>query len=78
MNLIKETFISGKGTTISIINDPVGLKFTLTSLQASRLLLEKSPMLFLSLLNNIQQGGVDALKALKTLHEKSPFLGTVF
>ena len=29
MNLIKETFISGKGTTISIINDPVGLKFTL-------------------------------------------------
>ena len=48
------------------------------SLQAYRLLLEKSPVLFLSLLNNIQQGGVDALKALKTLHEKSPFLVTVF
>ena len=37
------------------------------SLQAYRLLLEKSSMPFLSLLNNIQQGGVDALKALKTL-----------
>ena len=48
------------------------------SLQAYRLLLEKSPVLFLSLLNNIQQGGVDALKALKTLYEKAPFLVTVF
>ena len=48
------------------------------SLQAYRLLLEKSPVLFLSLSNNIQQGGADALKALKTLHEKSPFLVTVF
>ena len=41
--------------------------------QACRLLLEKSPMPFLSLL-----GGVDALKALKTLYEKVPFLVTVF
>ena len=49
-----------------------------TSLQAYRLLLEKSPMLSLSLLNNIQQGGVDALKALKALYEKAPFLVTVF
>ena len=49
-----------------------------TSLQAYRLLLEKSSMLPLSLLNNIQQGGVDALKALKTLYEKAPFLVTVF
>ena len=49
-----------------------------TSLQASRLLLEKSPMLSLSLLNNIQQGGADALKALKTLYEKAPFLMTIF
>ena len=48
------------------------------SLQAYRLLLEESPMLFLSLLNNIQQGGVDTLKALKTLYEKVPFLVTVF
>ena len=48
------------------------------SLQAYRLLLEKSPVLFLSLLNNIQQGGVDALKALKTLYEKAAFLVTVF
>ena len=48
------------------------------SLQAYRLLLEKSPVLFLSLLNNIQQGGVDALKALKTLYENAAFLVTVF
>ena len=49
-----------------------------TSLQAYRLLLEKSSMLSLSLLNNIQQGGVDALKALKNIYEKVPFLVTVF
>ena len=36
-----------------------------TSLQAYRFLLERSPMFSLSPLNNIQQGGVDALKALK-------------
>ena len=29
-------------------------------------------------LNNIQQGGLDALKALKTLYEKVLFLVTVF
>ena len=46
--------------------------------QACRLLLEKSPMLSLLLLNNIQQGSVDALKSLKTLYEKAPFLVTVF
>ena len=44
------------------------------SLLAYRLLLEKSPLLSLSLLNNIQQGGVDALKVLKSFYEKSPFL----
>ena len=49
-----------------------------TSLQAYRLLLEKSSMLSLSLLNNIQQGGADALKALKNIYEKVPFLVTVF
>ena len=38
------------------------------SLQAYRLLLEKSLMLSLSQLNNIQQRGVDALKALKTFY----------
>ena len=41
-----------------------------TSLQANKLLLEKFPMLSLPLLNKIQQGGVDALKALKTVHEE--------
>ena len=39
------------------------------SLLVYRLLLAKSPLLSLSLLNNIQQGGVDALKALKTFHD---------
>ena len=48
------------------------------SLQAYWLLFEKSLMLFLSLLNNIQQGSVVALKAVKTLYEKVPFLMTVF
>ena len=43
------------------------------SLQAYRLLLEKFPMSSLSLLNKIQQGGVNALKALKTLYEKCSF-----
>ena len=35
--------------------------------QAYRLLLEISPMLLLSSLYNIQQGGVDALKSVKTI-----------
>ena len=48
------------------------------SLQAYWLLLEKSPMLSLSPLNNIQQGGADALKALKAIYEKAPFLVTIF
>ena len=49
------------------------------SLQANRLLLlQRSSMLSLQLLNNIQQGGVDALKALKTLYENAPFLVTIF
>ena len=48
------------------------------SLQAFRILFEKSPVLLWSLLNNIQQGGVDALKALKNIYEKAPFLVTVF
>ena len=43
------------------------------SLRANRLLLEKFPMLSLPLLNKIQQGGVDAIKALKTAHEKDFF-----
>ena len=41
-----------------------------TSLQAYRLLLEISPMLSLLFLNNIQQGGVDAIKALKTFSKR--------
>ena len=48
------------------------------SLQTYRLLFQGSPMLFLSQLNNIQEGGVDALKALKRFYEKVPFLVTLF
>ena len=59
-----------------MIRDALDLRCT--SLQVYRLLLEKSSVLSLSFLNNIQQGGVDALKALKTLYEKVPFLVTVF
>ena len=66
MNLIKETFINGKGGH-HIIIDSVCLTFMLYATQAYRLLLEKSTMLSLSRdtwsrLNNIQQGGADALK----------------
>ena len=39
----------------------------------NRLLLEKFPKLSLPLLNKIQQGGVHALKVLKTVHEKGSF-----
>ena len=44
-----------------------------TSLQVNRLLLEKFPMLSFPLLDKIQQGGVDALKALKLVDEKDSF-----
>ena len=49
------------------------LHFCYTSLQVNRLILEQVPMLSLLLFNKIQQGGVDALKALKTVHEKGSF-----
>ena len=41
-----------------------------TSLQAYKILLEKFPLPSVSLLNKIQQGGVDAIKAVKLLREK--------
>ena len=44
------------------------MRFTCyASLQAYRLFFEKFPILFLALLNKIQQGGADALKVLKTV-----------
>ena len=79
MNLIKETFINSKGdhySLSSMIRYALHLRYM--SLQAYKLLFEESPMLFLSRLNNIQQGHVDALKVLKTLYEKVPFLVTIF
>ena len=44
-----------------------------TSLQAHKLLLEKFPMPSISLLNKIQQGGVDSLRALKSYGKKVEF-----
>ena len=41
-----------------------------TSLQAYKLLLEQFPLPSLSLLNKLQTGGVDAIKAIKLLREK--------
>ena len=41
-----------------------------TSLQAYKLLLEKFPLPSISLLNKIQEGGIDSLKALKVLREE--------
>ena len=66
----------GPSNSTSMILHALHLRYT--SLQACTLLLEKSPMLSLSLLSNIQQGGVDGLKAVKTLYQKAPFLVTVF
>ena len=39
---------------------------------------ERFPMPYLSLLNKIQQGGVDMLNVLKHFMKKAPFLVTVF
>ena len=41
-----------------------------TSLQSYKLLLEKFPLPSISLLNKLQQGGVDAFKTVKILREK--------
>ena len=41
-----------------------------TSLQSYKLLLEKFPLPSISLLNKLQQGGVDAFKAVNILREK--------
>ena len=52
----------------SIIRYALLLRYT--SAQAYKLLLEKFPLPSISLLNKIQQGGVDAIKAIKSLREK--------
>ena len=54
--------------SVSIIHFALHLRHT--SLQAYKLLLEKFAMPSISLLNKIQVGGVDALRALKVLREK--------
>ena len=55
------------------LNDLACFIFTFKSLQVNRLLLEKFPVLSLPVLHKFQQGGVDALKALKIVHEKGFF-----
>ena len=49
-----------------------------TSLQAYKLLLKQFPMPSISLLNKIQQGGVNAMKALKLLRERGKILIQLF
>ena len=44
-----------------------GLRLRHTLFQAYKQLLEKFPLLSISLLNQIQQGGVNSIKALKIL-----------
>ena len=55
----------------SVIRYALHLRYT--SLQAYRLFFGRFLMPYLSLLNKIQQGGVDMLNVLKTLHEKGSF-----
>ena len=72
MNLIKETYKpQGRPPDASVIRYALHLRYA--SLQAYRLFFERFPMPYLSLLNKIQQGGVDMLNVLKTLHEKGSF-----
>ena len=61
----------GRPPDASVIRYALHLRYT--SLQAYRLFFERFPMPYLSLLNKIQQGGVDMLNVLKTLHEKGSF-----
>ena len=77
MNLIKETFINRKRDHhMHIIRYALHLRYT--SLQAYRLFFGRFLMPYLSLLNKIQQGGVDMLNVLKHFMKKAPFLVTVF
>ena len=64
MNLIKETFINGKEGH-HIYHQWFGMPYIIYVICNSKrtgFYLKKSPMLSLSRLNNIQQGGVDVLK----------------
>ena len=61
----------GRPPYASVIKYALHLRYA--SLQAYRLFFERFPMPYLSLLNKIQQGGVDMLNVLKTLHEKGSF-----
>ena len=60
----------------SVIRYALHLRYT--SLQAYRLFFGRFLMPYLSLLNKIQQGGVDMLNVLKHFMKKAPFLVTVF
>ena len=59
--------------SVEMIRHALHLRYT--SLQAYKMLFEKFPLPSLSLLNKIQQGGVDAVKAVNLVRE---FRQTVF
>ena len=74
MNLIKETFINGKGDH-HIYHHRFGMPYIYIICHSKRTdYYLKNLQCYFLLLNNIQQGGVDALKALKTLYGKAPIL----
>ena len=66
----------GRPPYASVVRYALHLRYTL--LQAYRLFFERFPIPYLSLLNKIQQGGVDMLNVLKHFMKKAPFLVTVF
>ena len=68
--------LQGRPPYASVIRYALLLRYT--SLQAYRFFFERFPIPYLSLLNKIQQGGVDLLNVLKTLLKKAPFLEPVF
>ena len=79
MNVIKEPFVNGKGDhQIQHQWFCMPYIYVISLSKRADYYLKNPPMLYLLLRNSIQQGGVDALKALKTLYEKAPFLVTVF
>ena len=72
MNLIKETYKPhGRPPYASVIRYALHLRYP--SLHAYRLFFQRFRMPYLSLLNKIQQGGVNMLNVLKTLYEKGSF-----
>ena len=79
MNLIKETFINGKGDHHTY-HQWFGMPYMYVIRHSKRTgyYFKISNAIFVIVKSCIQQGGVVVLKALKTLYEKALFLVTVF